>query len=185
MTTGIYRLNFASGNFYIGKSVNMEVRWQQHQESMQKGKAAANMQAEYNIYGFPDPRIVFTCHPDYLDILEGIEINARWGPNILNTTRPPYREFQDEVDVMVYEHTQSILQHSVPMVIKVFIETQTKLDELRATGIQTPQEIKDIERENRILVKRLETYENLSLFSRIFNYPKFRDYKLILKHFQG
>jgi excinuclease UvrABC nuclease subunit len=51
MTCGIYKLTFSSGLFYIGKSLNIEKRWQQHFDSMQKNKSAAAVQAQYNMLG--------------------------------------------------------------------------------------------------------------------------------------
>ena len=46
MASGIYKLTFKSGNFYIGKSNNIDRRWQEHFDKFKKGTAAKNMQAE-------------------------------------------------------------------------------------------------------------------------------------------
>lgn len=70
MTSGVYKLTFASGKQYIGKSVDIETRWKQHADKFRKGTAAKLMQEEFNTYGFPDAEIVYRCHEDHLDIVE-------------------------------------------------------------------------------------------------------------------
>lgn len=86
MTSGIYKLTFPSGNTYIGKSINIENRWKQHFDKMNKRTAAALMQAEFNIYGYPECAIVFECHDDHIDLVEACFIN-RVRPK-LNGTYP-------------------------------------------------------------------------------------------------
>lgn len=86
MTSGVYQLTFSSGARYIGKSIDIETRWQQHWDKMSKGKAAQLVQAEFNRSGAPDPHIVFRCHPDHIDLVEACCI-ARFQPE-LNTSRP-------------------------------------------------------------------------------------------------
>lgn len=86
MTTGIYQLTFANGDNYIGKSVDIENRWKQHADKMQKGTAAKPMQDAYRKYGFPNSEILCTCHENHLDIAEAAYIN-RNKPS-LNTSIP-------------------------------------------------------------------------------------------------
>lgn len=70
MTCGIYRLTFDSGNFYIGKSTNIEQRWKQHADKMANGTHSKLMQQEYNMWGFPTGTLEVECHEDHIDILE-------------------------------------------------------------------------------------------------------------------
>jgi hypothetical protein len=84
MTCGIYKLTFSSGLFYIGKSLNIEKRWQQHFDSMQKNKSAAAVQAQYNMLGFPKTEIIYECHEDHIDLVEESLIFRMKPP--LNTT---------------------------------------------------------------------------------------------------
>lgn len=86
MTSGVYKLTFSSGNFYIGKSIDISVRWKQHFDKFGKGTAAKNMQAEYNTFGYPNGEVLIECHADHVDIVEACLIN-RLKPT-LNGTYP-------------------------------------------------------------------------------------------------
>lgn len=88
MAAGIYKLTFSSGKFYIGKSNDLDRRWNEHCTKFQKGTAAKNMQAEFNRCGYPEREIINYCHEDHIDILEALYIEGGWGPSILNTSRP-------------------------------------------------------------------------------------------------
>lgn len=70
MTTGIYKLIFSEDVFYVGKSINMENRYNQHVKNLQNNKASEKMQAAYKMYGLPKVDYIFECHPDHLDIIE-------------------------------------------------------------------------------------------------------------------
>lgn len=88
MTSGIYLLKFKDETFYIGKSVNINKRWDQHYNSMSKGNHAKLLQYAYNKCGAPDGSVLQECHQDHIDILESYYINKYWSGDILNTTRP-------------------------------------------------------------------------------------------------
>jgi hypothetical protein len=88
MSSGIYRLTFSSGNFYIGKSVNIEGRWLQHEEAFRKGTAARKMQAEYDRSGSPTREVMADCHAEHLDVLEPHFIARMYCPEMLNGTIP-------------------------------------------------------------------------------------------------
>lgn len=89
MISGIYKLTFKDGSFYIGKSSNIDKRWAQHSKAMLKGTHAKKIQEAYYNNGMPKFEIIFECHQDHIDILEGYYINYFWSSNILNTTQPP------------------------------------------------------------------------------------------------
>lgn len=74
MTTGIYRLLFNDGSFYIGQSVNIENRIDQHIKDMIDGKHTRKLQDAYEKCGIPSASIMTTCHKDHLDYLEGYYI---------------------------------------------------------------------------------------------------------------
>ena len=76
MTCGIYKLNFDSEHFYIGKSINIEERYKQHYRSFVNNSAAKNMQDCFDISGYPEAEILITCHPDHLDVLEPLFIHT-------------------------------------------------------------------------------------------------------------
>lgn len=87
MTSGVYQLKFDSGRTYIGKSINVEERFNQHMDKFRKGTAAKAMQHEYDHYGSPTISLLVACHADHVDIVESWLI-AQNNPE-LNTTRPP------------------------------------------------------------------------------------------------
>lgn len=89
MSSGIYKLTFKDGSVYIGKSSNIDKRWAQHTKAMLKGTHTKKIQDAYYKYGMPKFEVIFECHQDHIDILEGYYINYFWGSNILNTTQPP------------------------------------------------------------------------------------------------
>jgi hypothetical protein len=88
MNSGIYKLLFPSGKYYIGQTNNFKRRWEEHFEKMKRGKAARNMQAEYDKWGFPACDVLFECHPDHLNLMEPFFIEGANGPNMLNSSKP-------------------------------------------------------------------------------------------------
>ena len=84
MTTGVYRLTFSDGSDYIGKSVNIEARLEEHLKSLRKYTAARKLQAAYIRCGAPKCTIVVECHADHIDLLEKFFI--RYDNPDLNTT---------------------------------------------------------------------------------------------------
>lgn len=88
ISSGIYKMYFSDGSFYIGKSVDIDKRWAQHDKAFSKGTHTKKLQSAYNRLGYPDYEVLFECHPDHIDILETFFINKYWGPNILNSTKP-------------------------------------------------------------------------------------------------
>lgn len=78
MTAGIYALVFGAEDmetlYYIGKSVDIDKRWQEHMNKLIKGTAAKAMQEAYQKHGEPEFHIIKTCHPDHLDVLEPLYI---------------------------------------------------------------------------------------------------------------
>lgn len=95
MTSGVYQLTFSDGSRYIGKSIDLETRWQQHWDKLAKNKAAQAVQRAFDCWGYPVPRVLFTCHPDHIDLVEACCI-ARFQPE-LNSSRPqdPFAGIED------------------------------------------------------------------------------------------
>lgn len=89
MTSGIYKLTFKDGSIYIGKSSNIDKRWSQHSKAMLKGTHTKKIQEAFAKFGDPKFEVIFECHPDHIDIMEGYFINIFWNSKILNTTQPP------------------------------------------------------------------------------------------------
>lgn len=72
--SGIYKLVFPDGQFYIGKSVDIERRYSEHKESLIKGTAAKKLQTAYILSGLPSIHILVECHPDHIDLMESAYI---------------------------------------------------------------------------------------------------------------
>lgn len=113
MTCGIYKLTFSNGQFYIGKSINIEKRWLQHFDKMHKGTAAALIQQQYARHGLPKTEIIYECSEDHIDLVEESLIFRLCPP--LNTTYTRDRlRTEDKTLANVDLHpflTQTTLEH--------------------------------------------------------------------------
>lgn len=90
MISGIYLLKFiykGQEYQYVGKSVDIMRRFQEHVDSFIKGKAAKKLQTFYNLCGEPEFYIVQRCHPDHIDVLEAYYIDFFKGEYSLNTVK--------------------------------------------------------------------------------------------------
>jgi hypothetical protein len=75
MKSGIYQLTIGPYT-YVGKSVDIPQRWEQHYAKLNKGTAAKNMQLAYDQYGTVHTKVLLEAHPDLLDEYEGYYINT-------------------------------------------------------------------------------------------------------------
>lgn len=157
MTTGIYKITFPDGSYYIGKSINVEERWKQHLDKMQKGTAAKPMQAKWNKFGNFDAGLIVECHEDHIDILEETFI-ARLKPE-LNTTRPKDRMpgiYDEDFDKVLSYLDMSTLSHIHTMIALLDIskERAAKIEELEEKvedlSIKRNQEELEADVQNRI-----------------------------------
>lgn len=136
MTCGIYKLNFESEHFYIGKSINIEERWKQHFIKFEKGTAAKAMQACFNDHGYPDTEIIISCHPDHLDVLEPLYINAYYNSAYcLNSDKPTVyhqpSEFTKYIELLkesTFSHLDRILELKTSKDIEYFNFTKAIQD---------------------------------------------------------
>jgi group I intron endonuclease len=177
MDSGIYQLDFEDGATYIGRSINIENRWNDHIKAFKTGKASTKMQERYDKYGLPDFRIIYPCHRDHVDILENYFIQY-YKPE-LNTVVSDAIDEEDfkilaeneellsmstvEHVVMLYElvsdvkETQEIVEAQHLEILKLRNEESLKLAELNVSiELQsTKKKLEDTEKE------LLDTYEEL------------------------
>ena len=123
MTSGIYRLTFSSGKYYVGKSLDIGTRWKQHFNKFALGKAARPMQLEFDRCGPPKTEVLFECHKDHIDILEEWLIDQLKGPDMLNTTYPDIVRTEAIADIIntntgelqlsTWEHLELIQNYKV------------------------------------------------------------------------
>ena len=128
MNSGVYKLTFSSGRFYVGKSIDIPTRWQQHEDKFSKHKAAQRMQQEFNLCGSPRKEVLFSCHADHIDIVETwlIATHQRdYGNLMLNATYPeplPDSEYE-KINRAPYLLKQSTADH-----IDKICDLETALD---------------------------------------------------------
>lgn len=120
MTCGIYKLTFSNGQFYIGKSINIEKRWLQHFDKMQKGTAAALVQQQYNRHGLPKAEIIYECNEDHIDIVEESVI-CRLQPPLNSTfTRDRLKTSNQTLnDIDLYPFLQSSTLEHLSEIVKL------------------------------------------------------------------
>ena len=182
MASGIYKLTFKSGKYYIGKSNDIERRWLEHENKFYKGTAAKNMQTEFNAYGYPNKGVLFYCHEDHIDIMEALYIQGSWGPNILNAAQPSTITSIEQEWLL---HNTELLTIGTPAHCKMIKDYSDKIKELENESIlwrkrvssivegtaleeaeeelvDAYKELNDIKRENNRIKSR-------GLFARIFN----------------
>lgn len=191
MTSGIYKLTFKSGMFYIGKSVDIPVRWRQHYDKLRKGMGAVRLQIEFNRYHDYNQEVLLECHPDHIDIMETYFINYSDKAMMLNTTFPAplsraeYQPILENLGTLKFstsDHIATLAHQSVeiqdlkleiiklkskpPVVIKEYGDSTEFIQELQA-------EIDELEIENEYLLSRLEIIKGSTKkpgwFSRIFS----------------
>jgi hypothetical protein len=150
MISGIYKLTFSSGKIYIGKSENVELRWQQHQASFQKGTHSKKMQCEYNQHGTPDYEVLLYVHPDHIDIYESIYIQINWGPRCLNGNRPKPISSEDAQKYLDYYNRLTIndtcaMLHSSLMHLQAMEQYCKKLDETNCELLLSQSDVLELE----------------------------------------
>lgn len=189
MASGIYRLTFSSGKYYIGKSLDLETRWKQHFNKFATGKAARPMQLEYDRCGLPQTEVIFDCHKDHIDILEELLIEQFKGPDMLNTTYPDC-DLTDHVAILInksrellhastFEHLEMIhsSQDRVSKAQQSQIEAEEALEDYKANGYIINQDYLDAvalanEFKDRMLARKAELVRlsKLGWWDRLFNY---------------
>jgi hypothetical protein len=189
MASGIYRLTFSSGKYYVGKSLDLETRWKQHFNKFATGKAARPMQLEYDQCGLPQTEVIFYCHRDHIDILEELLIDQLKGPNMLNTTYPQVTR-TDETAILInkshdllhlstFEHLELLhrVESKITEIREQKQESDAALEAMRAEGYIMNSdyiEIVDAATELTQQLERkqteLERLQKLSWWDRLFNY---------------
>jgi hypothetical protein len=196
MTSGIYKLTFTSGKYYVGKSIDLETRWKQHFNKFATGKAARPMQLEYDRCGLPKTEMIFSCHKEHIDILEEWLIDQLKGPDMLNTTYPEVartsgianliNSSKELLKLSTWQHLEIIHKN-----IKTLSEAEDAVDEVefrlrkyKTSGyiidddynemVDLAQKYSDandiLEEQLNDANQKLESLKNLSWFNRLFNY---------------
>jgi len=124
MSSGIYKLTFRSGRYYIGKSADIPARWCQHRDKLRKGMASVKLQVEFNRYKDYNQEVLFCCHPDHLDIMEIYCLNKLDRTNMLNTTFPAPLSDEEYQPILT---NLNLLQYSTSTLIKILAQQATTI----------------------------------------------------------
>jgi len=189
MTSGIYRLTFSSGKYYVGKSLDIDTRWKQHFNKFALGKAARPMQLEFDRCGPPKTEVLFECHKDHIDILEEWLIDQLKGPDMLNTTYPDIVRTEAIADIIntntgelqlsTWEHLELIQNYKViaDEAIKLSKRWEDKVQEYKKDGYIIDADYEDaVDVAARYHTEAIEykdeltRLKNLNWWERLFNY---------------
>lgn len=91
MNSGIYMLQFKTGDTYIGQAKDFQQRWERHDKEMLAGKHTRLVQDAYRRSGcvLPTKHKLAICHPDWLDHYEALYIYRRRPALNTQIPRPP------------------------------------------------------------------------------------------------
>lgn len=142
MNSGVYKITFANGDTYIGKTNDFDRRLKEHCTKMQKGTAAKDMMraAIASNGNFSFERLI-ECHPDHIDILEAYYINTEH-PTV-NTTRTSSIDRYgysilirdpDLLDLSTVQHVERIheLNTEAHGYLELLVESDKKIEGLEA-----------------------------------------------------
>ena len=80
--SGVYKLSWSNGYFYIGQAYNLVKRWNSHKNGFLNGNMRRNQLKLYNVwnkYGTPDFKVIIYSPLEYLDDVEQSCIDINWG----------------------------------------------------------------------------------------------------------
>lgn len=182
MRSGIYKFTFESGFYYIGKSNDIDRRWDEHMSKFVKGTAAQRIQAQYDVCGSPDFEVILYCHEDHIDLMEDIYIEENWMDGfLLNTTRPKRNSYHetriltDNIELLEFstaEHIEKIneLEQSTDdLLLKlVSFKDGTYLEQMELEAYEARYEQQECLAELIKVRKELEAEKNKGFFARLF-----------------
>lgn len=144
MKSGIYLLKFENGDTYVGKSVDIENRWEQHYNTLMRGNAAEKMQNAFIRYGTPIAKILQYCHTDHIGILESYYVR-KLQPTLNSAKTAP-------IDELTYQTIdaagEKLLSYSTAELIHTISKYDTEFENLEDEIIELKKEI------DRLKVKR-------------------------------
>lgn len=89
--SGIYRLDFSSGHFYIGQAANVIKRWRTHRSAFRRDEMAGKHPKLGRIwakYGEPTLIVLAYCETDELTRIEQHLITTYWNNPLFANTNP-------------------------------------------------------------------------------------------------
>lgn len=199
MTAGVYRIEFNSGKYYLGKSEDCEGRWRTHQKNFLQGTHTKKMQWEYLHHGEPTYTIELETHPDHCHIYEAILIDSNWGTQLLNTTRPKAPDYETSLEYLqIYERikldNEPVVWSSTLKICKALEQEhktqllwqdecttlQQSLDDMQRLGVRMPdavmielelleQEVAELKHQNQEYTQELQRLKSRSWWQRLWD----------------
>lgn len=155
MVSGIYQLTFSNGKRYIGKSIDIDRRWQEHNTNFKNKKAASKLQSEFEIYGYPRGEVLLKCHRDHIDILE-VYLIATLRPEL--NTRVELPISTEDYDALMQQ--KQLLEDSTVDHIKLIDALATDIEGMQEQAQQQDAYIAELEKDVELEKLSVESYEN-------------------------
>lgn len=124
MISGIYKLIFKNGDEYIGKSNNIEKRWEEHKSSFYRNKASEKVMKAFHTHGMPEFHILIEAHKDHIDILEAYYISCE-RPSLNSVIAKCIHD--DEFDLLM--QNQDLLKLSTVEHIATIVDSRDNMKE--------------------------------------------------------
>lgn len=89
--SGVYRLDFPSGHFYIGQSANVLQRWRLHRTKFKYGTMQRHHPKLFNVWrkhGEPSFTVLAYCESEEMTRIEQHLIDRYWGDPLFANTNP-------------------------------------------------------------------------------------------------
>jgi len=111
MATGIYKLLFKDGTFYVGKALDLCKRYKEHCGELVKGTHFNyRVQKAYDINGIPDYHIIQECYPTelndlerkHIDLTNPLQLNILEGSDKLYGEKAPRFIYSDDEMLAIF-----------------------------------------------------------------------------------
>lgn len=89
--SGVYRLDFPYGYFYVGQASNLKHRWAGHKNRFRKKERNSKLYNVWAKHGDPEIRVLEYCPVAELADVEQRYITEHWGDPLLCNTSPDSR----------------------------------------------------------------------------------------------
>jgi prefoldin subunit 5 len=154
MATGIYKLDFSDGTYYIGQAVDIDVRYKQHCKELLDKKHSVKMNEAFckNARILPKLSIMIECHRDYLDIFECFFIYKYNSDRLLNTTMP-----KDILGGLTQSALDTLVENRFNSIINIIDILATQVGKIEGLKISLEEAEDEIDRlEHRRSLEELE-----------------------------
>lgn len=162
---GVYRLVFKDGSTYIGQSVDIEKRWEEHRIAFNTNKASIKLQSHFNKYGCPVKyEVIIECHKDHLYLLEGYYI---WKEKPILNTAIPFKNVSVEAADLI-EKNLATFKFSTLDILSIADELYSKVDVLTAKVVLFEQELQEALKVRSREEMEIEAVRQLNIYKEMY-----------------